>query len=137
MHQKHMRYDLDLANVVCSEQGFPTIQTNGRLEATLGNDAVLCVQNSEQDEDCLIGFKDTPWHIHNDFMFSDARGHYIEMGYLDMLVGLGDGSILVCDLMELGAVKDRWLIHRDYNNEYTHMQLGEQVIVFRAAKSGA
>jgi len=132
-----MRYDLDLANVVCSEQGFPTVQTNDRLEATLGKDAVLCIQNDERDEDCLIGFKDTPWHTHDDFMFSGARGYFIEMGYLEVLAGLGDGSILVCELIDLGTIKDRWLIHRDYNNEYTHMQLGEQIVVSRATKSGA
>jgi hypothetical protein len=132
-----MRYDLELANVVCSEQGFPTVRTDDRLEATLGKGTVLCVQNDERDEDCLIGFKDTPWHTHNGFMFSDARGYYVELGYLEVLTGLGDGSILVCELMDQGTIKDRWLIHRDYNNEYTHMQLGDQVIVSRAAKSGA
>jgi len=131
-----MRYDLDLANVVCSEQGFPIVQARDRLEVSLSKDAVLCIQNCEREEDCLIGFKDTPWHTHNDFMFVDPRGRYTEMSYLDVLAGLGDGSILVCELRSLGAIEDRWLIHREYNDEYTNMQLSDQIVVFRAAKSG-
>ena len=132
-----MRYDLDLANVVCSEQGFPSVQIEGRLEATLGKDAILCVVNDDREEDCLIGFKDTPWHVHSRFTFSDTHGHYVEMSYLDVLAGLGDGTILVCERVVLGIVKDRWLIHRDYNNEYKYMEIGEKNVVYRAEKSGA
>ena len=132
-----MRYDLDLANVVCSEQGFASVQIEGRLEASLGKDAILCVVNCEREEDCLVGFKGTPWHVHSRFTFSDAHGNYIEMSYLDVLAGLGDGTILVCERVDLGIVKDRWLIHRDYNDEYKYMEIGEKRVVYRAEKSGA
>jgi hypothetical protein len=100
------------------------------VEIDLGPAGSLCFQNAENDEDCLIGFRGTPWHTHDDLTF-DGHGHYIELSYLDMLSGLKDGRVLVCERLIEDRLVDRWLIHRDYNDELKDMDAGEQIIVRR------
>jgi hypothetical protein len=90
-----MRYDLITAHTRCSELGLAsTIQSNERLEVVVGQGIVWCLQNAEVDQDCLIGFEGTPWHVHDDLMFSDAHDNFVEMSYLEMLACIADGQLL-------------------------------------------
>jgi hypothetical protein len=132
-----MRYDLDLIRQLCSEVGLSVLAGDRRVEVDLGQGAVLCFQNAEREEDCLIGFLDTPWHTHDNLMFTGARGHYIELDYLDLVVALREGRVLVCERFVDGRVADRWLIHRDYNDEFKYMEEGEQIVVRRATTNAA
>src|SRR5262245_3142527 len=120
-----MRYDIDLIHQLCREVGLSVRVAAERVEVDLGQNAVLCFQNAEADEDCLIGFLGTPWHTHGDLMFTGARGHYIELDYLDLVVALKEGRVLVCERLVDGRVADRWLIHRDYNDEFKYVEEGE------------
>jgi len=129
-----MRYDLKTAHTRCSELGLTSaIQAGDRLEIAVAPGIALCLQNSETDQDCLLGFEGTPWHTHDDLMFSDSHGNFVEMSYLEMLACLADGRLLVCELWKNEAVNDRWLIHRDCNDEFKHMEPGEEIRVFRVA----
>lgn len=133
-----MRYDLDLIHQLCCEIGLSVrIDAGRRVEVDLGQGAVLCFQNAERDEDCLIGFLGTPWHTHNGLMFSDGRGRYVELDYLDLITGLKEGQVLVCERLRYGRAVDRWLIHRDYNDEFKYMEEGEQIVVCRATTNAA
>lgn len=128
-----MRYDLDIVNRLCREIGLIVrMDTDRRVEIDLGRDAVLCFQNAEREEDCLIGFLGTPWHTHDNLMFVDARGNYVKLDYLNLLTGLTEGRVLVCERAMEGRTVDRWLIHREYNDEFKYLEEGEQVIVRRA-----
>ena len=83
-------------------------------------------------------FKGTPWHTHADIAFEDGQGNSIELHYLDLVPGLKDGRILVCERLQDGETKDRWLIHRDCNgmkNELKYMPEGEELRVFRLRKT--
>jgi hypothetical protein len=130
-----MLYDLELINQLSQEIGFSTvIQSAMLVKIQLSPDMALCFQNSEKDEDCLVGFEGTSWHTHNDFMFSNAQGMFVELNYLDIISGLNDGQVLVCERLSSGKLADRWLIHRDYNDfndEFKYMSAGEELKVIR------
>jgi hypothetical protein len=128
-----MRYDFALVRQLCREIGLIVrLDTNHRIEVDLGRDAVLCFQNAEHEEDCLIGFFGMPWHVHDNLIFVDARGNYIEIDYLDLLTGLKEGRILVCEREVKGRTVDIGLVHSEYNDELKYLEEGERIIVRRA-----
>jgi hypothetical protein len=127
-----MRYDFNMICELCNEIGLPARMHDEQcVEVDLGPSGLLCFQNAEDDEDCLIGFRETPWHTHDDLTFVNGRGHYIELNYLDLLTGLADGQVLVCERRQDGKLLDRWPIHRDYNDLFKYMDAGEQITVRR------
>jgi hypothetical protein len=129
-----MRYDLDLLNEFCHEIDVPAQVIDGvRLEVPVGDGAVLCFQNSDREEDCLLGFIDTPWHTHGDLLFADPRGHCVELDSLNLLSGLKQRKVLVCEQQIAGRITDRWLIHSEYNDEFRYIQPGERIVVRPAA----
>lgn len=132
-----MRYDLDLVNQLCREIGLMVqMDTADRVEIDLGRNAVLCFQNAEREDDCLIGFLGMPWHVHDNLIFVDARGNYIELDYLNLLTGLKDGRVLIREREVKGRTEDLWLVHSDYNDEFKYLEEDERIIVRRATVSG-
>jgi hypothetical protein len=127
-----MRYDLKLIHELCQELGLrSSFRSDDMLAIELGEDCVLVFQNAKRDEDCLVAFDGTPWHTHDVFVFVDGRGYYTEMDYLDVVSGLKDGRILVCERWLGGRLVDRELIHRDFNDEFKYMDEKEEVRVRR------
>lgn len=132
-----MRYDLDLVNQLCREIALMVqMDTADRVEIDLGRNAVLCFQNAEREDDCLIGFLGMPWHVHDNLIFVDARGNYIELDYLNLLTGLKDGRVLIREREVKGRTEDLWLVHSDYNDEFKYLEEDERIIVRRATVSG-
>jgi hypothetical protein len=129
-----MRYDLDLVNRLCREIGLIVVRQDAdrRLEIDLGRNALLCFQNAEREEDCLTGFVGVPWHVHDNLMFVDARGNYIELDYLNLLTGLKEGRVLICERELNGQTVDRWLVHSEYNDEFKYLNEDERINVRRA-----
>ena len=129
-----MRYDLGTILQLCEELGLSAImRSDQRIDIGLGQGVTLYFQNADRDEDCLMGFLDVAWHTHGDVLFADAHGNSIELNYLDVLVGLSDGQVLVCELQSGGRAVDRLLIHSKYSDEFRHLRLDEQIVVRRAA----
>lgn len=127
-----MRYDLTLIHELCGELGLrSSARSNDLLEIELSQNAVLCFQNAERDEGCLAGFKGTPWHTHDDFLFDDGRGSFIEVNYLDILTGLKEGKVLIGERWQKGKALDRWLVHCEYNDEFKFMEQGEEIRAYR------
>lgn len=132
-----MRYELDLVNQLCREIGLMVqMDTADRVEIDLSRNAVLCFQNAEREDDCLIGFLGMPWHVHDNLIFVDARGNYIELDYLNLLTGLKDGRVLIREREVKGRTEDLWLVHSDYNDEFKYLEEDERIIVRRATVSG-
>jgi len=127
-----MRYDLNLIEQLFREVGFPVHNTDRRVEIDLGLGAILCFQNAEPDEDCLIGFLGMPWHTHDNLMFADGCGNCIELDYLGLIAALKEGRVLICELEAQGQTADRWLIHSKCNDEFGHLVEGERISVRRA-----
>ena len=110
-----MSYDLNLVQQLCREIGLPArIIDVHYLGVDLGEGAVLCFQNAESEADCLIGFPAEvrgtyAWHLHDPIQFGDHRG-YIELCYLDLVVALKEGRVLVCERqMDVGSLNGGWL----------------------------
>lgn len=131
----YMRYDLSLVHELCKEAGLSSNVVEERVEVELGHGAVLCFQNALSDEDCLIGFAGTSWHVHDDLTFADSRGNYVRVSYLDLIELLRDGHILVCERQMNGHIVDRWLTHCEVNDEFKYFEEGEQLTVRRAARA--
>ena len=131
-----MRYDLQRVHSLCQEAGLSArLVDEQRMEVELGQGAVLCFQNAQNENDCLIGFADTPWHVHDDLSFANSRGVHVEVSYLDLIRELAEGHILICERQMDGLVGDRWLSYCVVNDEFYYFEDGEQLIVRRAARS--
>ena len=70
------------------------------------------------------------WHLHDPIQFGDHRG-YIELCYLDLIVALKEGRVLVCERQVDGRIVDRWLAHHEYI-DFQQLEEGERIIVRRA-----
>ena len=92
---------------------------------------MLIFINAVREDDSLVGFEGGEWHYHDDLMCSDRHGFHVELGYLDVLTGLADGTVLICEKLVHGELRERWLVHRDYVDEFRHMQDGEEIRVRR------
>jgi hypothetical protein len=133
-----MRYDLAVLDEFCRDIGLTAQMADSvSLHVLLGDGAVLCFQNAERDEDCLIGFLDCPWHFHGDDLeFDDHHGHFVVLDLLNLLSGLCSGEVLICEREVSGKLADRWLVHKVYNDELEYLKPGERLIVRRAGCAG-
>lgn len=128
-----MRYDLEMLNEFCREIGLSSRLTDtASLEIMLGGGAVLYFENADSDEDCLMGFVNTPWHTHGSLMFSDPHGHFVELDPMNLLGGLRSGDVLLCEREVNGSLVDRWLVHKTFNDEFEHLMPNESLMVRRA-----
>jgi hypothetical protein len=130
-----MRFDLEMICELCSEVGLHCIRRSSdevmiRLEA----EAKLLFCNEPNDDDSFIGFEGTPWHTHDELMCSDRHGYHIELNFLDVISGIADGTVLICELWVCGKLADRWLVHRDFVNEFRHLQNGDEIRVRPVSK---
>ena len=118
--------------MLCDETGLRNLSHPDELAIELAQGVLLIFRNSEQN-DCLVGFPETPWHAHGNLIFVDGRGNCVEMDCLDLIAGLADGRILVCERSKRGAVAiaDRWLIHKDFNGNLPILEPGESITVWR------
>lgn len=131
-----MHYELPLIKELCAEIGLKaSTRDENEVVIELDRDIVLCIKNLD-DDDCLIGFEGTPWHFHDDIQFTDGRGYYTEVSYLDLVTEISLGKVLVCELWESENLKDRYLIHSGYNDEFKYMQPNEKIIVKSFAVKG-
>lgn len=134
MHICRMRYDLAFLNEYCLELGLNAELVEDSLHIDLGEGAILMFVNAEQDVDCLVGFLETPWHFHGEaLIFADPRGHYVELDQTDLIAGLVSVEVLICTRLPRGAVADRWLMHREYNDEFDSLEHNGSLLIRRAS----
>ena len=128
-----MPYDLELIHELCQEIGLHSVaRSSEELAIELEDEVVLLIVNSANENDCLITFDgNDKWHTHDDFMFSDAHGYNTEMTYFDVIAGIPTGEILVAELWKNGRLDDRWLVHRDFVDEFRYMDEGDEIRVRR------
>lgn len=65
-------------------------------------------------------------------MFLVGSGESIEMDSIEVLQGVRDGLILVCEFVKTGEVLDRFLVHRDFVPELQVLGVGEELRIRRA-----
>lgn len=122
-----MRYDLSLIYELCNDVGLHCTRATSELSIHLAPGATLLFQNTEREEDCLMGFVGTPWHAHDNLVCSDRQGNCIDLSYLDVVEGVAEGVILICELWVNEKLSDRWLVHRDYVDEFRYLQRGDEI----------
>jgi len=133
-----MRYDFDMITELCRELGLQAVaRSASEVAIELEKGVALVFVNAEREEDSLVGFDGGEWHYHDDLMCSDRHGFHIELGYLDVLTGLADGSVLLCEEWVHGALRERLLVHRDYVDEFRYMQEGEEIRIRRVQLQNA
>jgi hypothetical protein len=129
-----MIYDLPLITELCKELGYEKVESRpDTVEVELYKNATLVFQNINNCTDSLMCFSGTPWHTHGDIMFSGKEGRYIEMNYLDVLSGVKEGKVLVCELLNNEVLKDRYLVHKDLVDEFKYMEPGDEIRVRKIA----
>jgi hypothetical protein len=50
---------------------------------------------------------------------------------MDVLIGLTDGTVLLCERWYQGVLKDRSLVHRDFVDEFRFLEVDEEVRIRR------
>ena len=135
-----MRFDLAMVAELCGEVGLSCVRRSADDVAVhLEEGITLLFQNvateytgedgttTTNEDDNLIGFEGTQWHTHDGLMCSDRHGFYVELSYLDLVSGLADGTVLVCEQWLHGELADRLLVHRDFVDEFRYLQNGEEI----------
>jgi hypothetical protein len=133
-----MRFDLAMVTELCEEVGLRCVlRTPDELAIDLEPGVTLLFQNAPNDDDCLVGFEAAQWHAHGGLTCSDRHGFYVELSYLDLVSGLADGTVLVCEQWLRGELSDRWLVHRDFVDEFRFLQDDEEIRIRRVSKQTA
>lgn len=102
-----MRYDLKLLHELCQESGLSSrISSDLRVEVDLGENCTLFFENFDGEDDCMVGFDGAVSHGHGDFIFA-GRGCTAELNYLDVITGLKDGTVLICERWLENKLHDR------------------------------
>ena len=130
-----MHYDLTSIADLCAELGLSHTSIAGKSVAVaLEPGATLRFENYQSEEDgsdeSVVGFEGTPSHSHGDMSFY-ARGQQVELNSLDLLSGAIDGTILICERWKDEKLADRWLVHKDFVNEFDYIESGEEIRVRR------
>ena len=135
-----MHFDLAMVSELCGEVGLSCVRRSAdEVAVHLGAGITLLFQNvateytgeggttTTNEDGNLIGFEGTQWHTHDGLMCSDRHGFYVELSYLDLVSGLADGIVLVCEQWLHGELADRWLVYRDFVDEFRYLQNGEEI----------
>lgn len=129
-----MAYDFELIKTLLSPlRGARFVERPDSLAAEFADGVTLRFENAEIDANSLVRFDGTDWHHHGDFIFADADGNFATLEYGDVLLGLVDGTILVCERWAKGQLADRWLIHSRYADELRDIEQGEEIRIRRIA----
>jgi hypothetical protein len=129
-----MLLDLALISELCRDVRLKSAQlSTNEVALCLEPGVTLLFRNSPENSDCLVGFEGTPWHTHGRLTCSDRDGRYVELTYLDIVSGLADGMLLICELWARGKLSDRWLVHRNYVDEFKYLQKGDEIRIRSAA----
>lgn len=107
-----------------------------QVDLVLEPGVVLVFRNLSGTADSLAGFEGFGWHFHGELEYVDRRGRVADLGYLDVLTGLVDGRVLVCERVMAGRISDLWLVHRDGVDEFAGLHAGEEIRVRRIASRG-
>ncbi|MCP4360632.1 MAG: hypothetical protein GY796_21705 [Chloroflexi bacterium] len=71
--------------------------------------------NWPDKDDCLLGFPDTEWHTHGDLL-RVTRDHYgRSFDQMDVITGLANGKLLICEKWTNGLIEDRELVLSDFD----------------------
>jgi hypothetical protein len=127
-----MYYDLDMLEEYCEELGFSSIRPSpDSLKVKILEGIDLEFHNLRDTEDTLAGFNGTPSHWHGRAMLEIGDARYVELDELDLVKGLRSGDIVIVERYLKGALKDRWIAHKEEKLDVQYIEPGEEVRVHR------
>lgn len=87
--------------------------------------------DAEEKDDAMAGLGAPHWH--GDLSLFVEPGHSpAEFNCLDVVAGIKDGSLLVCETWRKGVLHGRELVHRDFVDEFRWIPEGEEIRIRRA-----
>src|SRR5689334_3855333 len=108
-----MRYDLELICRLCGKLGLSARMGDQCVEVDLGRGAVLCFQMPNATKTASLDFSTrlgTRMAISSSWVLVVTTS---KLDYLNLLTGLKQGWVLVCEQEVDGRRLDRWLIHSE------------------------
>lgn len=128
-----MSYDLELIADLCRELYLPVFpRSSNRVAVELGEGVVLVFVNGGSEDDSYVGFEDVGWHYHDDLTRVDRSGCEVELGYMDVLIGLAEGRVPLCEHWRQGELRERSLVLRDFVDEFHYLREDDEVRIRRA-----
>ncbi|NRB74703.1 MAG: hypothetical protein HRU46_10130 [Verrucomicrobiales bacterium] len=125
-----MSYDLEAIEAECAAQQLACLRiSEHEVEITLEPNCVLYFANLVEEEDTMIGFKDTPWHSHDDLTVMTSADTSAELGPVEVVRLLSSGQMLVVSQWIDGKLHDRWLTHRDDRLDLKYLEPNEELRV--------
>ena len=103
---------------------------NGAVKVEVVPEVFLVFQPDA--EGLIVGFEGMPSHTHGAIDFTDPAGRFLELQPSEIPKALLAGAVLICERWVQGLVTDRWLVHRDFNDEFKYMDHNEELRIYRA-----
>lgn len=124
-------YDLHAIQETARQHGLPcSFVTPLELEVSVSPDATLVFANLEED-DTILGFRDTPWHSHGKLMLMSGEATYVEYGPAELVTALTQGDVLLVTQFSGNQIRDRWLIHKEERLDLQYIEPDEALSVLR------
>lgn len=124
-------FDLQLVAQLCEQLGIEcSLVEPEKLQMRFVCGATIEFANLPST-DAMIGCPDTGWHVHEVLPCSDPQGYGINIDYLNVVSGIADGSVLVCELYTNGSLITRSLVHKKYVDEFQYLDSGDEVKIRR------
>jgi hypothetical protein len=129
-----MAYRIDAIVSFCEEFELNSRRVEpNRVEVDFDEDGTLVFLNLPEEDDTLIGFDGTPWHVHDKLTLMTGESTYVELDELQVLQGIKSGNILVVSRYVSNELVDRFLAHKDRKIDVKHIETKEEVRVKRLA----
>ena len=129
-----MSYDLEAIEAECAAQQLACQRVSEHeVEITLEPNCVLYFANLIEEDDTMIGFKDTPWHSHDDLTVMTSVDTSAEFSPVEVIKLLSGGVLLVVSQWIDGILHDRWLTHRDDRLDLKYLDPNEELRVRQMA----
>lgn len=132
-----MSYDIEAIETECTAQKLACVRVSEHeVEVTLERNCVLYFANLVEEKDTMIGFKDTPWHSHDDLTIMTSVDTSAELCPVEVVKLLSSGVLLVVSQWIDGKLHDRWLTHRDDRLDLKYLEPNEELRVKQIAYQG-
>jgi len=108
-----MKYDFEFINSFLNANRIDYIMESERKMRIVFSDGIeMFFINDIEESSSRVHFG-FGWHNHDEFIFSNSRGDYVEIDYIELLDGLMTGSILICSHYTGNTLVDRFPVYRE------------------------
>lgn len=127
-----MKLELDIIAGLTKDLGFSSRFGNlNELEIEMSPGIIFIFKNIENEDDNAFGFQDTPWHSHDKLSLMVGDDSYIELNDIEIIVGIKEGNVLLCEQYVNGILTDRWLRHKNEKDDNKYIEAGEEIRIRR------